>query len=144
LTSLPTIHATAVLTGATALLIRGEPGSGKSRLALRLIQTLPFARLVGDDRVHLEARNGRLLARPADTLAGLLEVRGLGVQKVPYETLAVIGQVLDFEPAAERLPEPDEQKTVISRVTLPRIALPASGDPLPAVLATLPAARGGN
>jgi serine kinase of HPr protein (carbohydrate metabolism regulator) len=144
LTSLPTIHATAVLTGATALLIRGEPGSGKSRLALRLIQTLPFARLVGDDRVHLEARNGRLLARPADTLAGLLEVRGLGVQKVPYETLAVIGQVLDFEPAAERLPEPDGQKTVISGVTLPRIALPASGDPLPAVLATLPAARGGN
>jgi serine kinase of HPr protein (carbohydrate metabolism regulator) len=141
---LPTIHATAVLTGATALLIRGEPGSGKSRLALRLIQTLPFARLVGDDRVHLEARNGRLLARPADTLAGLLEVRGLGVQKVPYETLAVIGQVLDFEPAAERLPEPDGQKTVISGVTLPRIALPASGDPLPAVLATLPAARGGN
>jgi serine kinase of HPr protein (carbohydrate metabolism regulator) len=144
LISLPTIHATAVLTGATALLIRGEPGSGKSRLALRLIQTLPFARLVGDDRVHLEARNGRLLARPADTLAGLLEVRGLGVQKVPYETLAVIGQVLDFEPAAERLPEPDGQKTVISGVTLPRIALPASGDPLPAVLATLPAARGGN
>jgi serine kinase of HPr protein (carbohydrate metabolism regulator) len=141
---LPTIHATAVLTGATALLIRGEPGSGKSRLALRLIQTLPFARLVGDDRVHLEARNGRLLARPADTLAGLLEVRGLGVQKVPYETLAVIGQVLDFEPAAERLPEPDGQKTVIFGVTLPRIALPASGDPLPAVLATLPAARGGN
>ena len=62
----PTVHASAVLAGARAVLIRGAPGAGKSRLALALIQAaqtglLPFARLVGDDRVHLEAHHGRLL-----------------------------------------------------------------------------------
>jgi serine kinase of HPr protein (carbohydrate metabolism regulator) len=137
LTTAPTIHATAVLTGAKALLIRGEPGSGKSRLALRLIQTLPFARLIGDDRVHVEARNGRLLVRPAETLAGLIEVRGLGIRRVPHESVGVAGWVLDLVPAANRLPDPDSQKAAISGVTLPRIAVPAGTDPLPAVLALL-------
>jgi serine kinase of HPr protein (carbohydrate metabolism regulator) len=137
LTASPTIHATAVLVGAKALLIRGEPGSGKSRLALRLIQTLPFARLIGDDRLHLEAKNGRLLVRPADSLAGMIEIRGIGIRNVPYEAVAAVGRVLDLMSAAERLPEPDGQKAVISGVTLPRIALPAGGDPFPAVLAAL-------
>ena len=137
MTASPTIHATAVLVGAKALLIRGEPGSGKSRLALRLIQTLPFARLIGDDRVHLEAKNGRLLVRPADSLAGMIEIRGIGIRNVPYEAVAAVGRVLDLMSAAERLPEPDGQKAVISGVTLPRIALPAGGDPFPAVLAAL-------
>lgn len=137
MTASPTIHATAVLVGAKALLIRGEPGSGKSRLALRLIQTLPFARLIGDDRVHLEAKNGRLLVRPADSLAGMIEIRGIGIRNVPYEAVAAVGRVLDLMSAAERLPEPDGQKAVISGVTLPRIALPAGGDPFPAVLTAL-------
>ena len=137
MTASPTIHATAVLVGAKALLIRGEPGSGKSRLALRLIQTLPFARLIGDDRVHLEAKNGRLLVRPADSLAGMIEIRGIGIRNVPYEAVAAVGRVLDLMSAAERLPEPDGQKAVISGVTLPRLALPAGGDPFPAVLTAL-------
>jgi serine kinase of HPr protein (carbohydrate metabolism regulator) len=137
LTTAPTIHATAVLTGAKALLIRGEPGSGKSRLALRLIETLPFARLVGDDRVHLEVHAGRLLVRPAETLAGLLEVRGLGIRKMPYEPLAVVGRVLDLVPEADRLPEPNAREAMISGVTLSRITLPSGADPLPAVLAAL-------
>jgi HPr kinase/phosphorylase len=133
----PTIHATAVLTGAKALLIRGEPGSGKSRLALRLIQTFPFARLVGDDRVHLEAKAGRLLVRPAEALAGLIEIRGLGIRQLPYEPLAVVGRVLDLVPEADRLPGPDAGETSISGVALPRIALPAGADPLPTLLAAL-------
>jgi serine kinase of HPr protein (carbohydrate metabolism regulator) len=137
LTVSPTIHATAVLTGAKALLIRGAPGSGKSRLALRLIQTLPFARLVGDDRVHLEAQAGRLLVRPAETLAGLLEVRGLGIQRVPYERVAVVGRVLDLVPAADRLPEPGNLEAIVSGIALPRLTLPADADPLPALLVAI-------
>lgn len=137
MTAPPTIHATAVLVGAKALLIRGEPGSGKSRLALRLIQTLPFAQLIGDDRVHLEAQNGRLLVRPAETLAGLLEVRGLGIREVAYEPVAVAGWVLDLVSVADRMPEPGLQKTVISGITLTRLALPVGADPLPALLAAL-------
>ena len=72
----PTIHASAVLVGRHALLIRGPSGSGKSRLALGLIQAaeqglLRFARLVADDRCHLEAVNFRLLFRPSEVLAGM-------------------------------------------------------------------------
>jgi serine kinase of HPr protein (carbohydrate metabolism regulator) len=140
----PTIHATAVLTGAKALLIRGDAGSGKSRLALTLIQTLPFARLVGDDRVHIEAVAGRLLVRPAKELAGLLEIRGAGIQRMPFERLAVVGWVLDLIPLADRLPEPGSQTAVISGITLPRLALSAGGDPLPVILATLGRAVSGN
>ena len=78
-----TIHATAVLVGARAVLIQGPPGSGKSGLALALLQAeqgraLPFACLVGDDRVHVEPVHGRLLVRPAAPLAGQIEVRGVG------------------------------------------------------------------
>ena len=140
----PTIHATAVLIGAKALLIRGEPGSGKSHLALRLIQgdALPFARLIGDDRVHLEVQVGRLLVRPAKELAGLLEVRGLGIRKVPHEALGVVGWVLDLAANAERLPAEGARQITISGVVLPRLALPTGTDPLPAVLAALERSSG--
>ena len=68
---------------------------------------LRFARLVGDDRVHLEAAHGRLLVRPAEALAGLIEVRGLGHPAAPHEPSAVVGLVVDLAAAdAERLPEP--------------------------------------
>ncbi|MGB6965971.1 MAG: serine kinase, partial [Xanthobacteraceae bacterium] len=66
-----TVHASAVLVGARAVLIRGPSGAGKSRLALDLIEAgqsgrLLFTRLLGDDRVHLQNAGGRLLARPAE------------------------------------------------------------------------------
>jgi serine kinase of HPr protein (carbohydrate metabolism regulator) len=146
LSASPTIHATAVLIGAKALLIRGEPGSGKSHLALRLIQgdALGFARLIGDDRVHLEVQAGRLLVRPAKELAGLLEVRGLGIRKVPHEALGVVGWVLDLVADADRLPAEGDLQTTISDVVLPRLALPAGTDPLPAVLAALERSGSGN
>ena len=97
----PTIHASAVLVGARAVLIRGPSGSGKSSLALALLQAadhgaLPFARLVGDDRVHVEAAHGRLLVRPAATLAGQIEVRGLGIRRMAHEPVAVVGLVVEL------------------------------------------------
>src|SRR5262245_25455010 len=104
------VHACAVLVGARAILIRGPAGSGKSRLALALIHAaetgrLPFARLIADDRVRLEARNGRLLAWAPDTIAGLIEVRGLGIRRVAYEPMAVVGLMVDLAaPDSERLP----------------------------------------
>src|SRR4051812_12205522 len=97
----PTIHASAVLVGARAVLIRGPAGAGKSRLALALLNAarqglIPLARLVADDRVHVEAFHGRLLVRPAPALAGLIEVRGLGIRHVPHEPLAVAGLVVEL------------------------------------------------
>ena len=68
--SATTIHASAVLVGPRAVLIRGASGAGKSRLAFDLIaaggRLLPFARLVADDRTTVEAVGGRLLVTAAD------------------------------------------------------------------------------
>jgi HPr kinase/phosphorylase len=138
-----TVHASAVLAGPRAVLIRGPAGAGKSRLALALVQAadcglIGFARLVGDDRIELAAAHGRLLARPAPALAGLIEVRGLGVRRLAHEPVAVVGLVVDLAvPGAERLPAADNQETAIEGIILPRLALGAASDPLPAVLAWL-------
>jgi len=139
--SSPTIHASAVLVGERAVLIRGPSGSGKSRLALELLQAgqagaLPLARLVADDRVHVEAAHGCLLVRPAPTLAGLLEVRGLGIRKVAHAPVAEVGWCVDLAaPDAERLPPKAAQETTIEGVKLPRLAVAAGYSPLPLVLA---------
>ena len=136
----PSIHASAVLVGARAVLIQGPSGSGKSRLALALLEaarngTLPFARLIADDRADIEAVHGRLLVRPAATLAGLIEVRGLGIRRVAYEPVAVVGLLVDLAAAdAARLPEPAVQSRQIERITLPRLAVAAGQDALPLVL----------
>jgi DNA helicase TIP49 (TBP-interacting protein) len=138
-----TVHASAVLVGARAILIRGPAGSGKSRLALALIQAaaggaVPFARLVADDRVHLEACHGRLLARPPDALAGLIEVRGLGIRQMAHEGVAVVGLVVDLAAAdAERLPAPPSRQVVIEGIALARLAVAAGQSPLPVVTAAL-------
>jgi len=143
-----TIHASAVLVGAKAVLIRGPAGSGKSRLAFELIEaarqgTLAFARLVGDDRVHIEAHHGHLLVRPAPALAGLLEVRGLGIRRVPHEPVATVGLLVDLAAAdAARLPDPDALESELAGVTLPRLPIDSEQALLPLVLGfltTLPA-----
>jgi len=137
----PTVHASAVLAGRRAVLIRGPAGAGKSQLALALLQAadtglLRFARLIGDDRVHLEARHGRLLVRPAAALAGLIEVRGLGVRRLDYESVAVVGLVVDLAAEdAERMPAASE--TVLLGVPVRRLALPPGAAPLAPVLALL-------
>jgi len=138
----PTVHASAVLAGARAVLIRGPAGSGKSQLALALIQAaetglLRFARLVGDDRVHLEARHGRLIVRPA----GLIEVRGLGIRRLDHEPMAVVGLVVDLAAEdAERLPAAGE--TALLGVPLRRLAVAAGADALAPILALLRSPEG--
>jgi serine kinase of HPr protein (carbohydrate metabolism regulator) len=140
------VHAAAVLVGARAVLIRGPSGAGKSRLALDLIAaaragTVAFSRLVGDDRVHLEAVNGRLLVRPAEALAGLIEVRGAGLDRLVYEPCAVVGLVVDLAAAdAERLPQPGQRQVAVEGVILPRLAVALGVAPLPMVLAVLSSA----
>jgi serine kinase of HPr protein (carbohydrate metabolism regulator) len=105
---------------------------------------LRFARLVGDDRVHVETWNGRLLVRPAPTLAGLIEVRSLGIRLLAHEDVAVVGWVVDLAAAgAQRLPAADERETVIAGVRLPRLAVASGQDALPAVLALLATADAG-
>jgi HPr kinase/phosphorylase len=138
-----TIHASAVLVGARALLIQGPPGAGKSRLALALMEAgqsglLGFARLLADDRVLIEPAHGRLLVRSAPGLAGLIEVRGVGIRRVPYEPVAVVGALVELSAAdAGRLPEPASRHGTIAGIRLPRLAVAAGVEPLPSVLAYL-------
>jgi len=139
----PTIHASAVLIGAKAVLIRGPSGSGKSRLALALLQTaqagqLPFARLVADDRAHVEAVHGRVLVRPAQALACLLELRGIGIDRVEAEPVAAVGWVVDLGAEdASRLPEAEAREAVIEGIRLPRLAVASRDEALPLLLALL-------
>jgi serine kinase of HPr protein (carbohydrate metabolism regulator) len=141
MTERPTVHACAVLVGAHALLIRGPSGSGKSQLALRLISAgqsglLPFARLVADDRIRLEACHGRLLVRAPDALAGLIEVHGLGIRQLPHEPVAVIGSVVELAaPDAQRLPERAEVE--VEGIKLSQLRIAKDRDPYPSVLAWL-------
>ena len=143
-----TVHASAVLAGTHGVLIRGPAGAGKSQLALALIaaaQTglLRFARLVGDDRVHLEPHHGRLLVRPASTLAGLIEVRGLGIRRLEHEPVAVVSLVVDLAAEdAERLPAASE--AIVCGVRLPRLAVAAGAAPFGQVLALLNSASAGD
>src|SRR5215813_1648055 len=143
-----TIHASAVLIGARAVLIRGPAGSGKSRLALALVDAgrgglPPFARLVADDRAHLAAVHGRLLVRPAEKLAGLIEVRGLGLRRLPFEPVAVVGLVVDLAAEdAERLPPAPARTTTLHGISLPRLAVAPGQDPLTRVLASATTTQG--
>ena len=139
----PTIHASAVLVGARAVLIRGPSGSGKSRLVLALLQAaqdrrLPFARLVADDRAHVEAANGRLLVRPAAALTGLVELRGTGIRQTEAEPAAVVGWVVDLDAEdAARLPEQDCREAVVEGIRIPRLAVAAGQEALPLLLGLL-------
>lgn len=116
-----TIHATTVAWHGNGIVIRGEPGSGKSDLGLRLIDG--GAVLVSDDYTEVRAKAGALIARAPDTIAGKMEVRGLGVAD-----LACVGDMpvalvvsLVAREAVERVPDPAD--TEIEGVVLPEIML---------------------
>jgi serine kinase of HPr protein (carbohydrate metabolism regulator) len=137
------VHASAVLVGDRAVLIRGPSGSGKSRLAFDLILAgragqIPAAVLVGDDRVYLEAAQGRLKVRPVRELAGLIEIRGLGIRRCDFAEQAVVGLVVDLSAAdADRMPTPDALFATVLGVILPRIPVDSGFQPLPLVVAAL-------
>jgi HPr kinase/phosphorylase len=137
------VHASAVLVGDRAVLIRGPSGAGKSRLAFDLILAgragqIEAAALVGDDRVHLEARDGALVVRPVRELAGLIEIRGLGIRGCASAAEAVVGLAVDLcADDAERLPPPEALQTRICGVMIPRIPVGAGFAALPLVVAAL-------
>jgi serine kinase of HPr protein (carbohydrate metabolism regulator) len=138
-----TVHASSVLVGRSAVLIRGPSGSGKSRLALALLQAahaglLPLARLVADDRVHLIPAHGRLLAAAPDSIRGQIEVRAFGIRDLECEPLALVGLVVDLAAAdAGRLPEEEARTTEILGVILSRLPIGPGEAALPPVLAAL-------
>lgn len=121
-------HATCVVLGEDGVLLRGASGSGKSRLAEALIRTFGggsgFARLVGDDRIHLVARHGRLMASGHPRTLGQLELRGLGIVHMPVEPMVCVRLVVDLaQGPVARLPETCDQQTTLAGVDLPLLQL---------------------
>ena len=115
------VHGTTVAIGEQAVLLRGKSGSGKSDLALRLIDA--GARLVADDQTELSRHGETLLVRPPAAIAGLIEVRGVGILPVASLDEARLALIVDLVAPqhVERLPEPSSE--TILGVSLPRIAL---------------------
>jgi serine kinase of HPr protein (carbohydrate metabolism regulator) len=99
------VYGTTVAVDGRAVLLRGPSGSGKSDLALRLIEA--GAQLVADDQTRLVREAGRLVASAPDTIAGQLEVRGIGIVPVENVRRAPLDLVVDLVPPeqVERYPE---------------------------------------
>ena len=138
-----TIHASAILIGERAVLIRGESGTGKSQLTTALLNAareglLPYARLIADDRVKIFVANGRLLSAAPEAIQGMMEVRGLGIRHADYEPIAVVGLVIDLAASdGARMPDEKTEKAEILGIKITRLPVAAGQDPFPVVLAAL-------
>jgi HPr kinase/phosphorylase len=99
------VHATAVAIDGEAILLRGPSGAGKSDLALRLIDG--GARLVADDQAELRRAENRVWVRAPAALAGLIEIRGIGILRLQALDEAPLAMFVDLLPSVEikRLPE---------------------------------------
>lgn len=121
-----TVHAGCVArltpSGWAGAVIRGPSGVGKSDLALRLLEGGWV--LVGDDRLHLWASKGRVFARGAPALAGLIEARGLGVLFVPRRPITEVRLLVDcLPPTAEFDRIPEKSFEAVAGVRLNRLQL---------------------
>ena len=115
------LQASAVVIDGRALLIDGQPGSGKSSLALALIDR--GAGLIGDDAVTLTADGDRLIASAPPNIAGLIEVRGVGLARLPVARPAPVALILTLGgPLTERLPDIPLPTREIEGVAIPVLA----------------------
>lgn len=98
------IHASCVELGGTGVLLLGESGSGKSDLALRVIDA--GGRLVADDRTDLNRRGDRLMASSPAPIAGRIEIRGVGIVPLTHVMEAPVGLAIELvsPDRVERLP----------------------------------------
>lgn len=104
MTANETIHASTVAIDGRAVLLIGRSGAGKSDLALRLIDR--GAALVSDDYTDLAVRDGRLLASAPAAIAGRIEVRGIGIVRLPHVAAAPVALAVRLDGEVARLPEP--------------------------------------
>jgi serine kinase of HPr protein (carbohydrate metabolism regulator) len=123
------VHGTAIALAGRAALIRGAAGSGKSDLALRCLMQAPTtllphtAELVADDQVLIERDGQHLMVRAPPAIRGLLEVRGLGIVRIPAIEAGQLALVVDLVAAdkVERLPE--SRRVVVAGVPVPCLEL---------------------
>ena len=115
------VHGTSVAIGGDGILLRGPSGSGKSDLALRLIDA--GARLVSNDQTELARVGDVVIMQAPQTIAGRIEVRGVGILRVPTAAQAPLRLVVDLvaPDRVERLPEP--QFCEVLQRSIPLLAL---------------------
>ncbi len=117
-----TIHATCVAISGRAVLLSGPSGSGKSDLALRLVDR--GAALVSDDYTIISRDAGRAFARAPETIRGKIEVRGLGIIEMESVQNMPVAAIFDFSEAFDRLPESTATRA-IAGVEIPLFGLKA-------------------
>ena len=121
MTSPLNIHASCVAINGRGILLLGKSGAGKSELALRLMDE--GARLVADDRTDLFLRGKDLMARAPASIAGLLEVRSVGIIACPFAKSAKLALVVQLGKDGPRLPRPRFYDTPLPAKPVPMIAL---------------------
>lgn len=138
------VHASALVLGEAGVIIRGPSGSGKSSLALALLTVVgdrkQFARLVGDDRILIRSKAGRLIASGAANVRGLIERRGYGLVETSSELCVVVRLVVDLLPRRERgarLPDEAALAVRLGEIKLPRLTLDAESAPIDRAYAVL-------
>lgn len=116
-----TLHATCVAIGGRGVLLMGAPGSGKSDLALRLIDR--GATLVSDDGVTIAAEGGRAIAHAPATIAGRMEVRGLGIVTRPHVGAVPVAICVTLDQPVPRMPPETPPIRSVDGLPLPVVAL---------------------
>lgn len=117
------LHATCVAIGERGVLLSGRSGTGKSDLALRLIDR--GARLVSDDATLVTRSGGALSARAPANGAGRMEVRGLGIVTTEVVEAVTVALLVDLDDAGQRLP-PSAERRHVAGVALPVLHLDAT------------------
>lgn len=116
------LHATSIAIGEQAVLLMGKSGSGKSDLALRLIDR--GARLISDDYTQCERRGDALFASPPGTIAGKMEVRYIGVVSMPNAQDVPVVLAIGLDDTPQRMPDPTTTLNILG-ISLPHILLDA-------------------
>lgn len=114
------MHATAVAIDGRGVLLTGQPGSGKSDLALRLIDR--GAVLIGDDRVRLATEDSCLTVHATGRMDGKIEMRGLGIVDLPHIVAAPLALAVDLDRTPERLPDRTESREWLT-IAVPSIRI---------------------